>query len=71
MSKSTSFEDVMLDPTLKEKSEKVSAILENVWNIGKLTKEEFDTFHRRLLGDILVYRVNHDSCGTEGVQSSA
>ena len=44
MDKARTFEDVMLDPMLRQRGEQISDILENVWNVGKLTEQELKTF---------------------------
>lgn len=44
MDKGNTFGDVMADPRLKTKLDKISDVLENVWNIGKLTQDEYDYF---------------------------
>lgn len=44
MDKGNTFGDVMADPRLKTKSDKISEMLENVWNVGKLSQEEYDYF---------------------------
>lgn len=44
MKSGKTYEDVIADPALKQVSEKLSDILENVWNIGKLTNEEYKVF---------------------------
>lgn len=58
----------MKDPFLAKMSEDISNILENVWNIGRLTQEESDTFDkcidspagRKLFrGQLNKYRISH------------
>ena len=68
MQKGKTFEDVMVDPILMKKSEQISDILENVWNVGKLTNSEYDVFKeviqtpagRKLFrGQLNKYRISH------------
>lgn len=68
MDKGNSFQDVMLDPLLKQKAEQLSDILENVWNIGRLTEEEYKGFNeciqsptgRKLFrAQLNKYRISH------------
>jgi hypothetical protein len=62
------FSDVMNDATLQNKSQKMETILENVWNVGKLTKDEYKFFEslirtqngRKLFrGHLNKYRISH------------
>lgn len=68
MDKGNTFEDVMLDPHLQQKADQISDILENVWNIGRLTEEEYKIFSdciqtptgRKLFrGQLNKYRISH------------
>jgi hypothetical protein len=68
MNTGNTFEDVMMDPRLKNRSDKMSNMLENVWNIGKLSLEEYDEFNdciktpsgRKLFrAQLNKYRISH------------
>jgi hypothetical protein len=58
----------MRDPNLRQRAEQISEILENVWNVGKLTSEEYKIFEnciqtpvgRKLFrGQLNKYRISH------------